>query len=96
MGHWVAKKIRGNFNPNGDRAIGLESNGEPVAGVIYEDWNGKSVVCHLAIEGRITRNFLYAIFHYPFKALGVEKIIAPVAESNLEARMLVERMGSIS
>ena len=93
MGHWVAKKIRGSFNPSGDRAIGLERNGEPVAGVIYEDWNGKSVVCHIAIEGRLSRNFLYAIFHYPFKALGVDKIIAPVSESNLEARMLVEHMG---
>lgn len=91
----MARKIRGSFNPEAARAIGLERNGNPVAGVFYEGWNHKSVVAHIAIEGRLTPLFLYAIFHYPFQVLGVHKVIAPVAESNEESIRLVKKMGFI-
>lgn len=93
VGHWVAKKVFGSYNEANSQAIGLERNGVPVAGVIYENWNKKSIVCHIAIDGRINSRFLWSIFHYPFKFIGVEKIIAPIAESNREARKLVCKMG---
>lgn len=88
---WVAKKLFGRFNP--DEAIGLEKNGELVAGVIYENWNRRSIVCHIVIDGRMTPSYLAAIFHYPFMYLGVDKIIAPVAESNEESIKFVENLG---
>ena len=91
VGPWVARKIFGPWNNS--PAIGLERNGVMVAGVIYENWNRKSVTCHIAVEGLMTPAYLAAIFHYPFVFLGCEKIIAPISEGNEESIRLVKKMG---
>ena len=88
---WVAKRLRGQFAPTAE-GIGLYKDGL-VAGVIYENWNHRSVTCHIAIEGRMTPAYLASIFHYPFRFLGVDKIICPVSEGNDESKALVENMG---
>lgn len=93
VGPWVAKKVFGKFHPEDSEAIGLERRGELVAGVIYENWNGKSIVCHIAVEGLMTPTYLAAIFHYPYVHCGVEKIICPVAESNDECIRFVRKLG---
>ena len=93
VGHWVARRIRGAFHVEQSQAIGLERDGEIVAGVIYEHWNHRSIWCHIALEGRMTPRYLAAIFDYPFNRCQVDKIISPVAESNEESRRLVEKMG---
>ena len=93
VGPWVAKKICGSFHPESSEAIGLERRGAMVAGVIYENWNGRSVVCHIAVQGLMTPSYLYAIFHYPFVYGGLDKIIAPVASSNEESIRFVEKLG---
>lgn len=91
VGPWVAKKIFGPWN--GSPAIGLQRMGEMVAGVIYENWNRRSITCHIAVEGLMTPTYLAAIFHYPFVHLGCEKIICPVSEGNKESIRLVTKMG---
>lgn len=90
---WVAKKLFARLNP--DAAIGLERRGEVVAGVVYENWNGASFVCHIAVQGLMTPAYLAAIFHYPFVHCGAEKLIAPVAQSNEESIKFVEKLGFI-
>ena len=93
VGPWVAKRINSAFNAETSEAIGLERRGTVVAGVIYENWNGRSCVCHIAVEGLMTPAYLRAIFHYPFVFGGLEKIIAPVAESNRKSIKFVEKLG---
>ena len=88
---WVAKKLFARFNA--DEAIGLERHGEMVAGVVYENWNGRSFVCHIVVQGLLTPAYLAAIFHYPFVHCGADKIIAPVAESNEESIRFVKKLG---
>ena len=44
-------------------ALGLERDGELIAGVIYEGFNGHNVWMHCAIPGRLPREFLSACFH---------------------------------
>jgi hypothetical protein len=88
---WVAKKLFARFNA--DEAIGLERHGEMVAGVVYENWNGASFVCHIVVDGLMTPAYLAAIFHYPFVHCGAAKIIAPVAESNEESIRFVRKLG---
>lgn len=90
---WVAERAGGHYDHAGTFALGLERNGVLQAGVIYENWNRASVTCHIAIEGRITRAYLQAIFGYAFEKLEVCKIIAPVAEVNAKCQQLVEHMG---
>lgn len=88
---WVAKKLFARFNA--DEAIGLERRGEMVAGVVYENWNGASFVCHIVVEGLLTPAYLAAIFHYPFVHCGASKMIAPVAESNEDSIRFVKKLG---
>lgn len=92
VGPWVADRINGQFTPENSAAIGLES-GQMVAGVIYENWNRASVVCHIAVEGLLTPRYMAAIFDYPFNVLGVRKIIVPVADSNLKSINFVCKLG---
>lgn len=92
-GHWVAKRVRGGYFKERSQAIGLKRDGEWVAGVIYENWNHQSIVCHIAVEGRMTPSFLAAIFDYPFNVCQVEKIIVPVPSANTESTGLVTNMG---
>ena len=88
---WVAKKLFARFNA--DEAIGLERDGEMIAGVVYEDWNGASFVVHIVVQGLMTPAYLGAIFHYPFVYCGASKLIAPVAESNEESVRFVRKLG---
>lgn len=92
VGPWVAERIHGQFTPENSQAIGL-SRGKMVAGVLYENWNGASVVCHIAIEGLLTPRYLAVIFDYPFNVLGVKKIIAPIASTNLQSIDFVVNLG---
>jgi hypothetical protein len=95
VGHWVAMQMNGAFSPNTSTAIGLEDDAGLKAGVIYENWNGKSLVVHLAIKGRITRTFLGAIFRYGFITCGIEKAIAPISSGNEKINSFVKKVGFI-
>ena len=88
---WVEKKLDARMHP--DEAIGLERDGQMIAGVVYEGWNGASFVCHIAVEGLMTPAYLAAIFHYPFVHCEAKKIFAPVAESNEKSKAFVENLG---
>lgn len=92
VGPWVADRINGQFWAENSAAIGLY-RGKLVAGVIYENYNLASVVCHIAVEGALTPTYLAAIFDYPFNVLGVRKIVVPVAESNLQSIDFVSKLG---
>ena len=93
VGPWIARKTQMIWKPEGSQTIGWMRDGEVVAGVWYDDWNGISVVTHIAIDGPITSEYLATIYDYPFNQLQVEKIIAPVLEDNAESIKLVTKMG---
>lgn len=95
VGHWVAARVQGKYFAEQSQAIGLERDGEIIAGVIYENWNQASIVCHIAIEGRMTKGFLKAIFVYPFKFCKVKKIIVPVGSNHAKSLKLVTNMGFV-
>lgn len=93
---WVASRIgdHGNFGV-ATQAIGWERNGRLVAGVVYADYNGPNVWCHIASEGShwLTRRYLWAIFDYPFNQMNVKRITCPVGEGNSKSRRFVEKLG---
>lgn len=93
VGEWVCDQTGGGYHHARSNAIGLEKDGEMVAGVVYENWNGRSIVCHIAVQGRMTPAYLAAIYDYPFNVCGVDKIIAPVSSGNGKAMKLVGKMG---
>ena len=79
------------------QAIGLESGGELVAGVVFTDYvPGGSIEMHVAAEPGAywaTREALQAAFRYAFWTCGVRRVTARVAESNARSRNLVKRLG---
>ena len=93
VGEWVCFQTGGGYHEARSNALGLRKDGEVVAGVVYENWNGRSVFCHIAIEGRMTPTYLAAIFDYPFNVCGVDKIVVPVSSENSKALRLVGKMG---
>ena len=92
-GHWTAIKVDGGYFQERSRSIGLKKDGEFIAGVIYENWHGRSITCHIAVTGRMTPAYLFAIFDYPFNVCKVGKIIVPVSSANLTSIRFVEKMG---
>ena len=92
VGAWIQSHGGGFYRP-GSKCIGLEKNGELVAGVLYDYHNGASVYAHIAVTGRLDRHYLHVIFDYPFRQLGAKVLIGLVAESNKKSRKFVEHLG---
>lgn len=92
VGLWIGEKNGFKWR-EGDKCIGLEKDGQLIAGVMYEGWNGASIHAHIAIQGRINREFLWYIFYYPFVQAGVNVIIGLVSEDNKKAQAFDEHLG---
>jgi RimJ/RimL family protein N-acetyltransferase len=81
---------------DGMTGIGLRKDGELVAGVIYEGFNGPNVwMLVAAVPGRswLNRAYLTACFAYPFIQLGVERVSGYVYASNQDACRFDEHLG---
>lgn len=80
----------------GMKGLGLEHDGELVAGVLYEGYTGHNVWMHVAAEpGRrwLNREYLRYCFHYPFVEMGCKRVGGWVEASNTDARRFDEHLG---
>lgn len=95
VGEWVYNRTGGTFPENICTALGLAEDGKIVAGVVYEGFNGASVKTHIAIDEKtyLTKEFLKAIFEYPFNQLKVNKLIGIVDATNTRAVSLNKKLG---
>lgn len=94
VGYWVASKAAvSHYDPSLSQAVGLVRDNALTAGVIYTDYNGKSIICHIAIDGGVTADFMNKICDYPFNQCGVTKIIGPVDSSNEKCIRFVKKVG---
>lgn len=92
VARWVCGKLSSCYQ-EGAQGIGLEKDGSLVAGVCYDNFNKQAITAHIVVEGRMTPTFLSVIFDYPFRQLGVEKVICPIAETNSKSIRLCSKMG---
>ena len=93
VGQWVAKQTGGIYCAAHAQAIGFERDGKLVAGIIFEDWNGKSIVCHLSIRGHAHPKFFREIAIYAFGTCKVHKIIAPIGSDKTRMIAMAKKMG---
>lgn len=93
--NWVAERTGGKFKPHNSQAIGLVRKDKIVAGAVFENYNGKSIMFHLAIEGRLTPAFLFALFRYPFVTCNVDKLLATILSTNVKSIKLAKNFGFI-
>jgi RimJ/RimL family protein N-acetyltransferase len=92
---YVAKRVPVNASMN-MKGLGLEKDGELIAGVLYEGYNGRNIWMHVAADpGRkwLNREYLRYCFHYPFVELGCSRVSGCVEASNLDARRFDEHLG---
>lgn len=96
IGQWVAKRVNGVFTPENSSCIGLlNKDGNIVAGVWYESYTKTSIMTHIAIEGKMSKEFLSIIFDYPFVQLGVNKLIGPTNSNNDAALRFNDKLGFV-
>ena len=80
----------------GQQGIGVERDGELIGAVMYDEYNGNNIWMHVAGTDGVrwaTKDFLRAVFRYPFEQLGVKRITGWVEASNAKARRLDENLG---
>lgn len=98
VGRWVAGRVKATYRP-GDTTIGLLDPVKGlVAGVLYQNFNTVNISAHIAAEPGarwLTREFLHAIFDYPFNQLGVKRITGFVPAWNLAAQRFDEHLGFV-
>jgi len=93
---FVARGVRCTGFQPGATGIGLIQGGQIIAGLVYENYNGRNIEMHIATDGSrqwMTRYFRWAAFDYPFNQLGVERVTAVTASSNIPALQLNDRLG---
>lgn len=79
---WLCSKI--GLTPTKDiRCIGSILRGELRGVVGYDNYNGASIMMHVAgEEGWLTRDVLWAVFDYPFNVCKVNMVIGLVPSGN--------------
>ena len=93
VGKWI-EKHGGGFWREGAKCVGLEENGELVAGVMYDWCNGASIYAHIAAKN-LTRHFIWFAFYYPFCQLNVNVMIGLISDGNDKSKELVSRLGFV-
>jgi RimJ/RimL family protein N-acetyltransferase len=76
--------------------IGLERDGELIAGVLFEQHNGPNVMMHVASDGSrhwMTPAYMAACFKYPFLYLNVNRVTGLVRADNKDAQRFDEALG---
>lgn len=92
VGTWVCAKTGGCYTEGA--TIGLEQDGELVAGVIVDNWNGASAQMHVAGEGNwLNREFLLFCFDYVFRQLNLNVVIGVVSSDNAKALRFDRHLG---
>lgn len=92
IGAFVAEHAKCSYDPGADATIGVvddtkQGDSWVRGGVIYTGYTGSSLWMHVAArdESWISRDMLWAAFHYPFVQLGCRRVYAIVEEANHHA-----------
>lgn len=97
VGPWVLlQQGESRWFPGRGQAFGLVEDGEIKAGVIYENWNGKSIFAHISKAPDYIfrdRRFLKLCFSYAFDQLACHSILGLVGSGNLAAQRLDRHFG---
>jgi len=94
-GYRIANAAGCIFNPAADRVISVTSEGNLLGGNIFTGYTGASIHTHTAgfAKNWANRDFLWAIFDYPFNQLGCKKVFGQVPEYNTKALEIDLKLG---
>lgn len=94
IGKWVCEKAGGKYQ-QGNTGIGVELNGELIAGVMYDGYTGSNISIHSRIDNprKVPKKFYWMVFDYPFNQLKVKRLSGIVCIINSKAQKLNEHLG---
>ena len=91
---WVAKRIGINgFGPS--TAIGVQRDGQLIAGAVYHDYRDGQIEASIASDSPrwATRSVLYSLFAYPFIQCDANRLLVTCDESNDKAMKMNKQLG---
>jgi hypothetical protein len=91
--HWISTELKGKA-PDNTMCIGQLVDGEIKAVASYSSFEGRS--CNFSLVGKgnfMSKDFLFAMFDYPFNILKVKVIIATIAGNNEVSLKLSRHLG---
>ena len=91
---WLSKKEKFDYSQN-TACIGQEKDGKLIAVVGYNSFLPNSCQMHIASTDVLwpTKDFLFAVFDYPFNKLKVKVIIAPICKGNVKPLNMCRKLG---
>lgn len=94
VGRWVSAKANVPWT-EACRAIGWMRDGQLWVGILYDGYTGASIAMHSRCDDpkKVTKEFLFAIFDYPFNQLGCKRVTGLVPSDNLRAQEVNEKLG---
>ena len=83
VGAWVAQQVGQTADWGGAYAMGVEMNGEIVAGVVFNNYNGANATAHIAIAKpcKAARELIKHAFRYAFVHCGLQRLTGMVPAS---------------
>lgn len=96
VAEWVCTQLDAHHDIAMAEGIGWAKNGNIVAGVLFDNYNGASINAHIAVVPgeRISPTLVAAWLDYPFRQLGLKRITCLIAEENLPSRRFAEHLGA--
>lgn len=92
VAQWVYERVGGAICDH-TQGIGWQRDGELIAGVAYEGFNGSNVFVHQRVDAAPPRRFWWAVTDYPFNQLGCGRITGIVETWNEKALRLNTHIG---
>lgn len=94
VGRWVGEGAKVPWTSE-CRAIGWLREGRLVCGILYDGYTGASIAMHSRVDEpqKVSREWLFAIFDYPFNQLAVKRVTGLVSTANLKAQETNEHLG---
>ena len=91
---WLSEAGKYDYSQN-TACIGQEKDGKLIAVVGYSNFLPNSCQMHIASTDVLwpTKDFLFAVFDYPFNKLEVKVIIAPICKGNVKPLNMCRKLG---
>ena len=96
VGKWTAEHIGCGSDWRDYEAMGVEKDGELIAGVVFDDYvENTRCAMHCAGVGKnwLSKEFLFVLFDYAFRQLGCKVVVLTVDSENTDSVKFISHLG---
>lgn len=96
VGKWVSEQIDNGLGSWGEfYAMGVEKDGELVAGVVVNEYNGSNAACHIAVTkpGKYLIQLFRYVADYAFNHCKLNRLTGAVPSNNQKALKFDKHLG---